>query len=139
MTGFYAKTEEMNNVSFRKIQWRLFANIQNTHALKHDVNIAIERIAKMPPKNIETGQLYFEINGELRPFTEAKGIENIGIESDEKIEISEFPEYEATFTLSRKPSKKLKKLFIATRPKIFINNWRKMHHLPLIRRREKRK
>lgn len=93
----------------------------------------------MPTKDFETGQLYYEIDGELRQFTEIKGIENIGNISDEKIEISEFPEYEATFALSRKSSKELKKLILATRPKLFVNNWREMHHLPLIRRRGKRK
>lgn len=93
----------------------------------------------MPTGYSETGQLYFEIDGELQPFTEIKGIENIGNFIDEQIEISEFPEYEATFKLSRKSSKKLKKMFLATRPKLFTNNWRKIRHLPLIRRRGKRK
>ena len=93
----------------------------------------------MPTKGIEENKVYFMVDGELRPFTEIKEIQNIGIESDEKIETSEFPEHEATFTLSRKLLKELKKLFFTTRPKLFINNWRKMHHLPLIRRREKRK
>lgn len=93
----------------------------------------------MPTKDYEQSKIFFKTeDGEWQPFTEIKGIENIGIENEEKIEIAEFPEYEATFTLSRKSSKKLKKLFIATRPKIFINNWRKIHHLPIIRRRGKR-
>lgn len=93
----------------------------------------------MPIKGREETNIYFMVDGELRPFTEIKGIENVGNISDEKIEISEFPEYEVTFKLSRKSSKKLKKLFLATRPKLFTNNWRKMHHLPLTRRRGKRK
>lgn len=93
----------------------------------------------MPTKGIEENKVYFMVDGELQPFTEIKGIENIGIDSEERIETSEFPEYEATFTLSRKSLKELKKLFLATRQKLFINNWRKMHHLPLIRRRRKRK
>lgn len=90
----------------------------------------------MPIKGNEESKIYFMVDGELQPYTEIKGIENIGNISDEKIEISEFPEYEATFTLSRKT---LKKLFLTTRPKLFTNNWRKNHHLPLIRRRGKRK
>lgn len=94
----------------------------------------------MPPKDYEQSKIFFKTeDGELQLFTEIKGIENIGNFSDEQIEISEFPEYEATFKLSRKSSKKLKKMFLATRPKLFTNNWRKMHHLPLIRRRGKRK
>lgn len=94
----------------------------------------------MPPKDYEQSKIFFKTeDGEMQPFTEIKGIENIGNFSDEKIGISEFPEYEATFKLSRKTSKKLKELFLTTRPKPFKNNWRKMHHLPMIRRREKRK
>lgn len=93
----------------------------------------------MPTKGIEENKVYFMVDGELRPFTEIKGIENIGIDSEEKIETSEFPEYEVTFKLSRKSLKQLKKIFLTARPKLFINNWRKMHHLPLIRRRGKRK
>lgn len=94
----------------------------------------------MPPKDYEQSQIFFKMeDGELQPFAEIKGIENIGNFSDEQIEISEFPEYEATFKLSRKSSKKLKKMFLSTRPKLFTNNWRKMHHLPMVRRRGKRK
>lgn len=93
----------------------------------------------MPTEGVKENKVYFVVDGELRPFTEIKGIENIGIESDEMIDVSEFPEYEATFKLSRKSLKELRRLFLATRPKIFINNWRKMHYLPLIRRRGKRK
>lgn len=94
----------------------------------------------MPPKDYEQSQIFFKTEyGELQPFTEIKGIENIGNFIDEQIEISEFPEYEATFKLSRKSSKKLKKMFLATRPKLFTNNWRKMHHLPMVRRRGKMK
>lgn len=93
----------------------------------------------MPIKGNDESKVYFMIDGEVRPFTEIKGIENIGNFSDEQIEISKFPEYEATFKLSRKTSKKLKKMFLATRPKLFTNNWRKMRHLPLIRRRGKSK
>lgn len=94
----------------------------------------------MPPKDYEKSKIFFKTeDGELQPFTEIKGIEDIGIENEEKIEIPEFSEYEATFKLSRKTSKKLKKMFPATRPKLFTNNWRKIHHLPMIRRRGKRK
>lgn len=94
----------------------------------------------MPPKDYKQSHIFFKTEDEeLQPFTEIKGIEDIGIENEGKIEIPEFPEYEATFKLSRKTSKKLKKMFLATCPKLFTNNWRKMHHLPLIRRRGKRK
>lgn len=93
----------------------------------------------MPTGYSETGQLYFEIDGELQPFTEIKEIQNIGIESDEKIENSEFPEYEVTFKPSRKSLKELKKMFLTTRQKPFTNNWHKMHGLPLARRRGKKK
>lgn len=44
----------------------------------------------MPTKGIEENKLYFMVDGELRPFAEIKGIENIGIDGEEEIETSEF-------------------------------------------------
>lgn len=53
------------------------------------------------------------------------------------------PEYfkggEITFKIPRKESKRMKKVLQSIMPRYFTNNWRKMHHLPLIRRRRKRK
>lgn len=50
-----------------------------------------------------------------------------------------FKGWEIKFKMSRKESKRLKKVLQSVIPKYFTNNWRKIHHLPLIRRRGKRK
>lgn len=99
----------------------------------------------MPPKEIENGKIYYEIDGELKPL-EIGGA--ITLEDCEDI-VSDVdsalinPEYfkggEMTFKMSRKESKRLKKALQSVMPGYFTNNWRKMHHLPLIRRRGKRK
>ena len=130
---------------FHKIQWRLFANIQNIHALKHDVNIAIGGIVKMPPKNIETIRLYYEIDGELKHLEIGGTItledcEDIVSDVDSALSNTEyFKGGEITFKISRKESKRMKKVLRNIMPRYFTNNWRKMYHLPMVRRRGKRK
>ena len=97
----------------------------------------------MPPKEIESRKIYYEIDGELKPF-EIGGVITLedceDIVSDVDISLSN-PEYfkggEITFKMSRKGSKRLKKLLQNVIPRHFTNNWRKMHHLPMIRRRGK--
>lgn len=97
----------------------------------------------MPTGNSGTGQIYCEINGELKPL-------EMGVSIDECAEIVSNvdsalsnPEYfkggEITFKTPRKECKRLKKAFQSVMPRYFTNNWRKMHHLPMIRRRGKRK
>lgn len=97
----------------------------------------------MPPKKSKAGQLYYEIDGELKPLEMGASIEDCAeIVSGVDTALSN-PEYfkggEITFKMSRKESKRLKKVLQSVMPVYFTNNWRKMHHLPLIRRRGKRK
>lgn len=94
----------------------------------------------MPPKEIENGKIYYEIDGELKHL-EIGGA--ITLEDCEDI-VSDVdgalnnPEYfkggEITFKMSRKESKRLKKVLQSVMPGYFTNNWRKMHHLPMVRR-----
>lgn len=93
----------------------------------------------MPPKNSKIGQLYYEIDGELKPVEMGATIENCAeIVSDVDSALSN-PKYfkggEITFKISRKESKRIKKVLQSAIPRYFANNWRKMHYLPLIRRR----
>lgn len=97
----------------------------------------------MPPKEIENGKIYYEIDGELKPLEMGASIEECTeIVSDVDSALNN-PEYfkggEITFKMPRKEHKKFKKALQIVIPKYFTNNWRKMHHLPLIRRRGKRK
>lgn len=99
----------------------------------------------MTPKNFETGRLYFKIDGELKPIEIGGSInleECADIVSDVDRALNN-PEYfkdgEITFKMSRKESKRLKKVLQSVCLRYFTNNWRKMHHLPMIRRRGKRK
>lgn len=97
----------------------------------------------MPPKEIENGKIYYEIDGELKPLEMGISIEECAeIVSDVDSALSN-PEYfkggEITFKMSRKENKKLKKVLQSVMPRYFTNNWRKMHNLPLIRQRGKRK
>lgn len=99
----------------------------------------------MPPKEIENGKIYYEIDEELKPL-EIGGAITLGdcedIVSDVESALSN-PEYfkggEITFKISRKEYKRMKKILQSVCPRYFTNNWRKMHHLPLIRRRGERK
>lgn len=99
----------------------------------------------MPPKEIENGKIYYEIDGELKPLATGGMItleDCAEIVSDVDGALNN-PEYfkggEMTFKMSRKEHKRLKKALQSVMPRYFTNNWRKMHHLPLIRRRGKRK
>lgn len=98
----------------------------------------------MPPKDYKPSQIFFKTeDGELKPIEMGVTIEECAeIVSDVDSTLRN-PEYfkggEIIFKMSRKERKRLKKVFQSVMPKYFTNNWRKMHHLPLIRRREKRK
>lgn len=93
----------------------------------------------MPPKEIENRKIYYEIDGELKPFEMGASIEecaDIVSDADSALNNLEyFKGGEITFKMSRKGSKRLKNLLQSVIPRHFTNNWRKMHHLPLIRRR----
>lgn len=96
----------------------------------------------MPTNNAETRKLYYEIDGELRPLEMSGNIEECTeIASDVGSALSN-PEYfkggEITLKMPRKEYKKMKKALQSVIPRYFTNNWRKTHHLPLIRRRGKR-
>lgn len=96
----------------------------------------------MLPKNVETGQLYYEID-ELKPIEMGVSLEDCTeIVSDVDSALSNLEYFkggEITFKMSQKESKRMKKVLQGVCPRYFTNNWRKMHHLPLVRRREKRK
>lgn len=99
----------------------------------------------MPPKEIESGKIYYEIDGELKPF-EIGGVitledcEDIVSDVDSALNnLKYFKGGEITFKMSQKGSKRIKKLLQSIIPRHFTNNWRKMRHLPMIRRRGKRK
>lgn len=99
----------------------------------------------MPTGNSGTGQLYYEIDGELKPLEIGRAItledcEDIVSDVDSALNNPEyFKGGEITFKMPRKEYKRLKKVLQSIVPRYFTNNWRKMHHLPLIRRRGKRK
>lgn len=99
----------------------------------------------MPPKEIESRKIYYEIDGESKPM-QIGGVITLEdcaeVVSDTESALIN-PEYfkggEITFKMSRKESKRMKKVLQSVCSIYFTNNWRKMHHLPLIRRRGKRK
>lgn len=99
----------------------------------------------MPPKNSKIGQLYYEIDGELKPMKIGGTItleDCASIVSDVDCVLNNpenFKGDEITFKMSRKERKRMKKVLQSVCPRYFTNNWRKMHHLPIIRRRGKRK
>ncbi len=99
----------------------------------------------MPIGNNGTRQIYYEIDGELKPF-EIGGVitledcEDIVSDVDSALNnLKYFKGGEITFKMSQKGSKRIKKLLQSIIPRHFTNNWRKMRHLPMIRRRGKRK
>lgn len=99
----------------------------------------------MQPKNSKSGQLYYEIDGELKPMQIGDTITledctEIVSDVDSALDNTEyFKGGEITFKMSRKESKRMKKALQSVCSIYFTNNWRKMHHLSLIRRRGKRK
>lgn len=99
----------------------------------------------MTPKEIENGKIYYEIDGELKPMEIGGSItledcEEVVSDAGSVLNNSEyFKGGEITFKISQKESKRLKKVLQSVCPIYYTNNWRKMHHLPMIRRREKRK
>ena len=97
----------------------------------------------MPTKKVETGQFYYEIDGELKLLEMGASIEDCAeIVSDVENALSN-PEYfkggEVTFKMKPKEYKCWKKIMRSVMPRYFTNNWRKMHHLPMVRRGGKRK
>lgn len=102
----------------------------------------------MPPKEYEPSQIFLKTeNGEYQPIGNSVEL----TEEPEKIfsdNVSEFLKTaEISVSLAESASRELVKIL---NQKIMgdiwkefqnmsCNNWRKMHHLPLIRRREKRK
>jgi len=99
----------------------------------------------MPTGEIENGKIYYEADGELKPMQMGGAItleDCAEIVSDVDSALRN-PEYfkgrEITFKISRKESKRMKNVFQSIMPRYFTNNWRKMHHLPMVRRRGKRK
>lgn len=106
----------------------------------------------MPPKNVEMGQLYYEIRGKLQPIKMVSMGECTEIISD--VDSALHPEYlkgsEMSFELTNEGKKQITefiKPFLITfgemekllKRTFWCNNWRKMHHLPMIRQRGRRK
>lgn len=96
----------------------------------------------MLTNNDELGQLYYEIDGELKPLEMGASIEEcteIVSDVDSALCNPEYFKGGITFKMPRKEHKKFKKALQIMMPIYFTNNWRKIHHLPLIRRRGKMK
>lgn len=99
----------------------------------------------MPTGNRESGQLYYEIDGELKPIAVGGTItlddcEEIVSDVDNALSNPEyFKGGEITFKMPRKEYKRLKKVLRGILPRYSTNNWRKIRHLPLIRWMGKRK
>lgn len=98
----------------------------------------------MPTKNETNGQLFYEVDGERKPLE----IGELSLEdcSDIVCDVENTinnPEYfkggEITFKISQKVYKQMKKVMQSVFPRYYTNNWRKMHYLPMIRRRGKKK
>lgn len=98
----------------------------------------------MPPKNYEPSQIFFKMeDGKYQPMEMVINIEDCAeIVSDIDSALNN-PEYfkggEIAVKTSKGTYKELKRLFQSVMPRYFTNNWRKMRHLPIIRRRGKRK
>lgn len=91
----------------------------------------------MPSKNTKN-TIYFNINGKFTPVTRTVDMMQYEYASDNNETATDFSSaQEATFTLSAFPREKLLKIFIPNYPNCFCNNWRKMHGLPLIRRKRR--
>lgn len=94
----------------------------------------------MPPKDCNLSRLFFKTeNGEYQPIETEVSLEDCaeivsGVDS-----ALNNPEYfkggEIIFKMSRKESKRMKKVLQNIMPRYFTNNWRKMHHIPMERRR----
>lgn len=97
----------------------------------------------MPIKNENIGQLFYEVDGETIPINGIVSIDECGKIVSSVENALNNPEYfkvrEITFKMPRKEYKRWKKIFQNVMPRYFTNNWRKMHHLPIIRRKGKRK
>lgn len=101
----------------------------------------------MPTKNAETGQLYCEIDGELKPMGEPIEISEI-LENMEKdiylaalgktknISLVENASEEICKSINKSIANDIWEIF---QKEISCNNWRKVHHLPMIRWKGKRK
>lgn len=111
------------------------------NVLKSARGFCVWREKIMPPKEIENRKIYYEIDGELKPLEMGVSIDECAeIVSDVDSALSNieyFKSGEITFKMSQKESKRLKKVLQSIMPRYFTNNWRKMHHLSLIRRRGK--
>lgn len=97
----------------------------------------------MPTGNSGIVKIYYEIGGELKPI-EMGGTINLEDCVDTVSDIDTAPSvleysegWEISFKMSRKEHKMMKKILKSDWPIYFTNNWRKMHHLPMIRRKGK--
>lgn len=92
----------------------------------------------MPPKDYNQTQIFFKTeNGEYHPVSAS--IEECAEMVSDVDSTWNNPEYfkggEMTFEIPRKEYERLKKILQSVCPIYSTNNWRKMHHLPLIGRR----
>lgn len=96
----------------------------------------------MPPKDHNPMQLFLKTEiGEYQPMgTTIEECADIVSGVDNALRKPEyFKGGGITFKISRKESKRMKKVFQSVCIKYFTNNWRKMHHLPMVNRMGKRK
>lgn len=143
------KSLNENNCNLTTCRYNQSGTCTNEEKRKECVEVSkrvcVWREKIMPPKEIENGKIYYEIDGELKPL-EIRGTitledcEDIVSDVDSALSNTEyFKGGEMTFKMSRKESKRMKKVLQSIMPRYFTNNWRKTHHLQLIRRRGKRK
>lgn len=96
----------------------------------------------MPTGNENNSQIFFEIDGELKPSkigVSLEDCEDIVYDVENMINSAEyFKGGEIAFKISQKEYKRLRKVMQSVFPRCYTNNWRKMHYLPMIRRRGKR-
>ena len=93
----------------------------------------------MPTKNENGSQFFLEIDGHMKALSIGKPsleTESIVRDADNVVNSPElFKACEMKFKMSRKEYKRLKKYVRSVTPAYWTNNWRKMHHLTMIRRR----
>lgn len=89
----------------------------------------------MHPKDGKESKIYFMVNGEMKPVSECVSLDDCADIVDKVESVWSNPEYfkgEITVKVSKKTCKQVKMLVC---PRYYFNNWRKMHGLPLVRRK----
>lgn len=95
----------------------------------------------MPIESEANRQFFFEIDGEMKQIETGVTIEDCKQIVEDVENVLHNPEFfkggEIEFKMSRKERKRCKKVMQLLIPRYFSNNWRKMHGLPIVRRKIK--